>query len=98
MKRLLYIFLVLLLVGGFGCSKKKHGIPNAFGLTVDSLILEGTVSDNLDLAPTVSIEGNSANIDAGSFIETISTTDKDTFSIESEDKVPNKTTIVIDIR
>ena len=101
MKRILYVPIILILACGLACNEKRRP-GEAFGLTVDSITVEGTVSDNLDINPAVTIDGNSASITSGAFtntfIGTTSTTGKDAFIIEAADKVPNKTSEVFEIR
>ena len=96
MKRFLYILMALAVVCGTGCGSKGGG--DAFELTVDSLTVEGTVSDNLERNPTVKIDDNPATVSSGTFIGNTSTTGKDSFKIEAADKVPNRTSKTVKIR
>ncbi len=77
-----------------GCSKKKKSKffpPPKTGLTVDQLIVEGTVTDTFDTAIDVRLDGTPLTVAGGAFTADLDATAASEFVFEAEDDAGNIT-------
>ena len=70
MKKTLTVLLIIFCACAVGCSKrKKEMLLPPLICTIDSIGIEGVVSDNFDESPAVKVDGTAATVaDNGSFI------------------------------
>jgi hypothetical protein len=88
--------MAILMAGCGGGSSKP-----AFNLTVDTVTIDGTVSDNLDTSPDVKADGAPVTVTAGAFTVALDTTTVKTHTITAEDNVlpkANKKTLTVRVK
>jgi hypothetical protein len=101
MKTITILSVAAIIAFAVGCGKKGGAPPDAFGLTVDSVAIDGTVSDNLDTSPDVKADGAPVIVLMGAFTTTFDTTTVKTHTLTAEDNVlptANKKTLTITVQ
>ncbi len=92
---------LLLLIAGLavtaGCRNvKDEQVP--FSIEIDSIQIEGSVSDSLSQAVTVSLDGSPVSLVGGDFDETIDMTGRTGFTLEAEDETGNTSSLTIEVQ
>ena len=102
-KACLFWFAVLLVcvLAVAGCNDKDHGVvippaPEPFGLTVDSLDIEGEVDDSE--VTEVDVDGDKWDVTAGEFSGTVDTTFKEIVEIKATDNTGNTGKKTVEIK
>lgn len=93
MKRLVLIAIVLSAVG-LGCGKK----PPPFNLTIDTVTVDGTVSDTFDSDPEMALNGTPLTVTAGAFSAACDTSAQSSHTITATDDVNNVTTVTVQVQ
>ena len=94
MKRLMLIAVVLSAIG-LGCGKKA---APPFNLTVDTVTVEGTVSDTFDSDPEMALDGAPLTVTAGAFTAVCDTGVKSTYGLTATDDVSNTTSLTVRVQ
>ena len=96
----LKLAILLLLLAGLsmsaGCRDQKDEV-NLFSLEVDSIRIEGGVSDALSQPVTVQLDGVPVSLVGGDFDETVDMTDRTGFTLDARDDAGNTSELTIEV-
>ena len=85
------------LAGSGGGDGSDAPPPPPFALTVDSLLVEGTVTDNLDSDINFTVNGNPVTVSAGTFSELLDSQTQRSFLFRALDDAGNLTELHIQV-
>lgn len=96
MKRLMTITLVLVPLAFAGCGGGAP--PPPFDLTVDTVTVEGTVSDTFDPDVAVNVNGTPVTVTADAFTAACDMTAQNPSAITAEDNAANAATLTVQVQ
>ena len=92
-------FLLLLIAGlsmSAGCRDQKDEV-NLFSLEVDTIRVEGGISDPLSQTVTAGLDGVPVSLTGGDFDETVDMTDRTGFTLDARDEAGNTSELTIEV-
>jgi len=91
------LVILMLLIGAFamlgGCKKKR---PRPFGIGIETIQVEGTVTDSLSTQVTATLDGAPVPLTGSDYNETVDMTDKTDFTLEATDEAGNTSTLTVE--
>jgi hypothetical protein len=92
------LVILMLLIGAFvvlaGCKKKR---PRPFGIGIETIQVEGTVTDSLSTQVTVTLDGTPVSLSGSNYNETVDMTGKTDFTLEATDEAGNKSSLNVEM-
>ncbi|TET34913.1 MAG: hypothetical protein E3J72_12315 [Planctomycetota bacterium] len=85
-----------------GCSRKKKTrypiipMPKAFEISVDSIRVEGSVTDQLSETVSLTLDSTAVSLSGNSFDETVDMRERKEFTLEAVDEAGNRETLTIE--
>jgi hypothetical protein len=95
-KIIVLILLITVLAVLTGCRDSKDE-PETFVIGVDSIQIEGTVTDSLSTGVDVTLDGAPVSLTGSDFDETVDMTGSNAFTLEATDDAGNKSVLTVEI-